>query len=226
MSTDPFSLFSQFSGELSLGLFTKEHAAASYEDIAQELGAQSFARVHQVHGNRAVRIHTAANATEDADGMLASVPGLALCISCADCQAFVIYAPKKRALGALHVGWRGLIGGAIEKFFDALKKECNIDASDTFVAAGPSLCMKCAEFSDPAQELPNVNTRFIRGRTVNLRGAAQERFEYCGVRPERFERHSDCTCCNRERYWTYRGGDQLSNATVHTNVFAAALMRE
>ncbi|HAI98417.1 TPA: hypothetical protein DCL30_02630 [Candidatus Peribacteria bacterium] len=225
MTGEPFPLFSSFTRELSLGLFTKAHSQPTYEAIAKELGAQSFARVNQIHGNRTVRISTPTNATVDADGMVTETSDLALCVTCADCQAFIVYAPERRVLGGLHVGWRGLIAGAIEEFFKTLEREFSITAGETFVAAGPSLCMTCAEFSNPARELPNVNTRFVRGRTVDLRGAAQERFEQSGVRPDRFERHGDCTRCLRDRYWTYRGGDQLSNAVVHTNVFAAALRR-
>lgn len=225
MITGPFPLFSRFEDALSLGLFTKEYPKPTYEGIAEELGAHTFVRLNQVHGNQTVRVQSAANATVDADGMITETSGLALCITCADCQAFIIYAPERRVLGALHVGWRGLIAGAIEEFFKTLQDEFSIPAGDTFVAAGPSLCMTCAEFSDPARELPNVNTRFIQGKIVDLRGAAQERFEFCGVRPNRFDRYSDCTRCLRDRYWTYRGGDQLSSDAVHTNVFAATLRR-
>jgi copper oxidase (laccase) domain-containing protein len=60
------------------------------------------------------------NRTEEADGMITDVPGLALNLRVADCQSFVIFSPKKNVLGLLHVGWRGLISGAIPEFFAVL----------------------------------------------------------------------------------------------------------
>lgn len=179
----------------------------------------------QVHGKRVMRVDHEIKKTEEADGMITDVPGLLLCVRWADCQNFVVYEPKKKVVGVMHVGWRGLIKGIIPEFFAVLKHEWNIDASDTFVGAGASLCQKCADFSDPASELPSIDPKYIKNRTVDLQRIAIDQLLSLGVKPDHFERTSDCTRCMPETYWTYRGGHREEVKNGYTNVLAA-MVRE
>ncbi len=226
MIATPFSLFRQFDDRLQIALFTKSDDIQSDTDAAKCLHVQSATGLHQMHGKRTVIIRTSSNRTEEADGMITDTPDLALCCRSADCQNFVVYAPEHGVVGALHVGWRGVVAGAIPEFFAVMKREWGILPSQTFVGAGPSLCQKCAEFSDPKNELPSLSPTFIDGKCVNLQGAATQQFLDCGVEPGHIERHPDCTRCHPETYWTYRGGDLEAVKQGHTNMLACALRRE
>lgn len=231
MIISPFTLFAPFRDRVRTAFFIKEDDIRSDEAAAKALGISKAAGLNQIHGNRTVIIRSASNRTEPADGMITDVPDLALCTRWADCQNFIIFAPERNVIGVLHVGWRGLIAGAIPEFFRVMKEEWNIDPSETFVGAGPSLCTQCAEFSDPMRELPSLPTEFIHGKTVDLRGAATDQFMRLGVRPDHFERHPDCTRCHPEGrsmlspYWTYRGGDRDAVKTGHSNMAVCALKR-
>jgi hypothetical protein len=138
----------------------------------------------------------------------------------ADCQPFVAYAPAHGVLGVLHVGWRGLKDGAIPAFFSLLREEWNIVPQDILIAAGPSLCTQCAEFTDPARELSTVAPMYVHGKHVDLRSAADHELLALGVEPEHLERHPECTRCQHNRYWTYRGGDRSAVKSGFTNVLA------
>ncbi len=223
MITSPFSLFRPFEDRLTTAFFTKTDDIRSDETAAKSLHVPNAAGLNQMHGNRTVIIRSASGRTEEADGMITDVPDLALCLRWADCQNFVIFAPERNVIGVLHVGWKGLIAGAIPEFFRVMKEEWNIDPPETFVGAGPSLCTQCAEFSDPMRELPSVPTGFIHSKTVDLQGAATDQFVRLGVRPDQFERHPDCTRCHPEMYWTYRGGDREKVKAGHTNLTAYSL---
>ena len=223
MIRSPFTLLQPFEKQLSVALFTKSDDIRSDAAAAQAMGAKNAAGLWQKHGNRTVVLREPSARTEQADGMLTDVPGLALCLRIADCQPFIIYAPQKSVVGLLHVGWRGLVANAIGEFFRVIREEWNIDPSETLVAAGPSLCTACAGFSDPAKELPNVPQEFIHGKTVDLQGTATAQLLSLGVRKESFERHPDCTRCHPETYWTYRGGDRESVKAGRTNVLASFL---
>lgn len=158
-----------------------------------------------------------------ADGIVTDRPGLALSTRSADCQSFIVFAPERSVLGVLHVGWRGLIAGAIPAFYAVLKREWNIDPRQTFVGIGPSLCPACAGFSDPVRELPNIPAAFVQGKNVDLRGAADAQLLALGLPRDHLERSLDCTCCHPEKYWTYRGGDREAVKAGHTNLLAAVL---
>ncbi|MBM3230859.1 polyphenol oxidase family protein [Candidatus Peregrinibacteria bacterium] len=202
------------------------------------------ARVHQIHGARTIRVHGPMDATEKADlsavalakadlsavalakadGMITDVAELPLVIRVADCQSFAVYVPEREIIGVLHAGWRGLLAGAIEEFFAVLKREWDVQPSDVWVAAGPSLCQQCAEFTDPAQELPGIDPTFFDGRRVDLRGIADAKLISLGVRKDHIERHPECTRCMPGRYWTYRGGDREAVMKGQSNMLHCKIL--
>ncbi|MEI8230136.1 MAG: polyphenol oxidase family protein [Candidatus Peregrinibacteria bacterium] len=221
MLLSPFVSLRPFSSHIHVALVGKEISQPSFVDCAQEVGASSFATLHQVHGNRTIVLRKASDRTEQADGMITDQPGLALISRAADCQPFVIYAPSKKILGVLHVGWRGMLAGAITEFFHVLQQEFEITGKETIVCAGPSLGTECAHFSDPTNELAVIDTKFIHGNQVDLMGAADAEFSSLGV--AHIERPFGCTCCQPEKYWTYRGGDKEAVKAGAVNMVVCGL---
>lgn len=221
MLRSPFSLFDQFSDRIAVAQWAKEDARP--HGVCDALRTKEEAYAKQVHGAKTGIVREAAVSVPDTDGLLTDRTGLALSVRFADCQSFVLYAPKRHVLGVLHAGWRGLVAGAIPEFFAVLKREWNIDAKDTWVAAGPSLCQRCAAFSDPEHELPSIPAAFMDKRNADLRGAADAQLFALGVMQGHLERSPDCTCCLPEKYWTYRGGDRQAVKEGQTNVLACVL---
>ncbi|MBI3816026.1 laccase domain-containing protein [Candidatus Peregrinibacteria bacterium] len=114
--------------------------------------------------------------------------------------------------------------GTIPSLYALLKTEWNIRPEETFVGAGPSLGFECAEFSNPKNELPSVPSSLVRGKLVDLQGAADRELDRLGVPREQRERLPDCTKCHPETYWTYRGGDREAVKEGWTNVLMALLL--
>ena len=224
MIDQPFSLFEPFADRFRISLFTKEDAVTSDAKAANQMRLEKVAGLHQVHGNKTVVIDESHDRTEQADGMLTKTSELVLATRWADCQNFVVYAPEKHVAGLLHVGWRGLIAGAIPAFFEALKCNFDIEPTDAYVGAGPSLCQQCADFSNPDSELPGIDPCFFDGNNVDLRGAADQSFFSLGVLPEHFQRHPDCTRCHPEHYWTCRGGHKEHVLKGSTNMLCCVLL--
>ena len=221
MLLSPFLIFAPLADRFAVALWSK----ADYRphDVCGAFGVKEEAYAEHVHGNRTAVVRDAVQYAPGADGLLTDRPGLALSTRWADCQSFVVYAPKRNVLGVLHAGWRGLVTGAIPEFFASMKREWNIDPEDTFVATGPSLCQKCAGFSDPWRELPTIPQQFINGKNADLRGAADAQLFALGLPHDHLERMPDCTCCRHEKYWTYRGGDRDAVKRGQTNLLAAVL---
>lgn len=191
--------------------------------MAQAIGVSQVAGLQQIHGNRAIRISQSSARTERADAMATDVPGLALCIRAADCQNIIVYEPTRHVLGIMHVGWKGLEAGMIKSLYELLKREWGIEPAETYVAAGPSLGKECAEFTDPAREMPSIASTFINGRNIDLAGAADHQLRTLGVRADRMERMTDCTKCHPEKYWTYRGGDREAVQSGQTNMLVCVM---
>lgn len=222
MIKNPFPIFTHFPKDLHVELFTKQDHIDADDDLITAGKYSAIVSLNQVHGGNVIATHIPSSRTEAADGVITEIPGLSLCIRVADCQSFVIYDPEHKVLGAVHAGWRGLLAGVIPNFFHLLHKKFHSKPRDIVVAAGPSLCLRCSEFSDPQAELPGIDTAFFHGKLVDLRGIAEKQLHDAGILPELFERHPDCTKCMSSTYFSYRGGDNeavksgLSNSVVCT----------
>lgn len=209
-------LFPQFAGQIDCRFLTKHDT--------REV-ALPRVRLQQVHGNRTVVAREPMDYTQEADGVISDVVGLHLTVRAADCQNFAVFAPQKRVAGALHVGWRGLIAGALSEFFKVLHAEFGIEPHETYVAAGPSMCLKCSEYRDPNFALrQQIDKRFVHGDQVDLQAAATMQLLDLGVPRDHFERHPDCTTCNPKEYITYRGGDREMVEQGKSNVLVATLL--
>jgi hypothetical protein len=132
----------------------------------------------------------------------------------------VVYAPERGVLGVIHAGWRGLTSGVLHKHFRVLEEEWNVTPAEVFIGAGPSLCQRCSEFTNPAEELRGIDPKFFDGRLVDLQGIATDQLISLGVPPERIERHPDCTRCKADVYWSYRA-DAATVKRSGRNVTAA-----
>lgn len=193
------------------------------KDDSREL-EEPYVRLTQVHGSTSVVVREHSINEHEADGSMTDKTGLTLLCRAADCQNFAVYAPEHHICGVLHSGWKGLLAGAIPAFVRALEKEWGISAADVHVAAGPSLCQQCAEFTDPASELSSVDPKFFDGRFVDLQGIADAQLFDCGIVKENFHRHPDCTRCNPQAYLTYRGGDRELVASGVSNFLVCTLL--
>ncbi len=205
MIVQPFSHLRTCDAWLDVGLFTKEDALTSDAQIAKEMRYDCFVGAEQIHGSHTVIIRNGNEDTSQADGQITDQEDLLLITRSADCQSFVIVEPTKKVIGVLHTGWKGLLSHAIGNFYTVLQEEYGIQAFDTLIGIGPSLCRECSEFSDPAVELPGIDSKFFHGKNVDLQGIANQQLVQVGVHLENIERHPDCTRCHPEKYCTYRG---------------------
>lgn len=223
MLVNPFSIFRPFP-KLTVTLWTKEDDLRK-DMIGSVITDQPLAVPREVHGNRTVIVRGPMAFTERADGLATDRTSLTLAILMADCQAFVAFAPQQGVIGLLHCGWRGLISGAIPSFVQTLTSEWSIAPADLLVAAGPSLCQACSQFTDPLRELPGIDPRFFQGRCADLQGIADDQWQQAGIPSGNRERHPDCTRCTPDRYWSYRGPDRDRVIAGYENMLTVALER-
>lgn len=213
MQKNPFTILKPFNDKLEVFLFTKEDNITSDDQIGDNV-----ASLWQVHGNKTIKVDSPTSREEQADGLVTDKKNLTLSIRMADCQPIIAYDPESNTIGLVHVGWRGLVAGAIPEFFKIM------NPASSYVCIGPSLCQKCAIFSDPKNELPDVDLKFVdETNSVDLMGAADEQLYELGVSLDRIERITECTSCNPYKYWAYRGGDRDAVKDGNTNVLACYL---
>ncbi len=95
----------------------------NHRRLAATLGYECLFEVHQVHGRRlrVARPHEdpAEVRQEEADGLVATHPGLAVGVRVADCVPVLLADPDTGAVAAVHAGWRGvearIVPAAVER---------------------------------------------------------------------------------------------------------------
>jgi purine-nucleoside/S-methyl-5'-thioadenosine phosphorylase / adenosine deaminase len=156
---------------LNLGRWTEDDPDAVEENRARALaltGAERFAFGRQVHGTTVVR--DGAEVVE-ADGQVATRPGVATMALTADCMPIALAAPG--AVGMVHAGWRGLAGGIVEEGVRAAR---GVAAA----AIGPCARGCCYEVGDEVREALGLEPAGGPA-LVDLPALAAERLRAAGV---------------------------------------------
>jgi len=79
------------------------------------------------------------------DASATNRPGLLLAIQTADCVPILIVDPKKRAVAAIHAGWRGTLSRITQKAVGRMLVEFGSKPADLLAAIGPSIGPCCYE---------------------------------------------------------------------------------
>jgi YfiH family protein len=87
-----------------------------------------WTQLHQVHGSTVVVVREPGERRGvDADAAVTAAAGCALAVRIAECAPVALLADE--AVGMVHVGWRGLLGGVLERAVEQVR----------VLGAGPSL---------------------------------------------------------------------------------------
>ena len=153
VSTGPYA-------QLNLGITRPDERQAvreNYHRFCAAIGADvnNLVMTHQVHGDT-IREASRADVLDDlldpmgyeADGLITNPPGLCLTIYYADCIPVLLYDPVKKAIAAVHSGWRGTSLGIAPKAAAKMTALYGSDPADILAAIGPGIGPCCFETHD------------------------------------------------------------------------------
>ncbi|MEZ5796082.1 MAG: peptidoglycan editing factor PgeF [Paracoccaceae bacterium] len=177
---------------------------------AMGVGIEALVTVNQVHSPD-VEIVTGPLAERPrADGMVTSVPGLALAVLTADCQPVLFADAEAGVIGAAHAGWRGAFSGVLEAVLG--KMEALGARRPSIVAViGPCISQRVyevgPEFLDTFRDEDPENARFFANGAgdrmlFDLPAYGLHRLRAAGVGLAEWTRH--CTYSDSERFYSYR----------------------
>ena len=110
-----------------------------------------------------------------ADAALTNHPALLLTIQTADCVPILLVDPKKRAVAAIHAGWRGTLRRIAAKAVGHLQMHFGSKPSDLLAAIGPAIGPCCyevgteiaADFLSQFSDAPDFFDEFRTGDEPN-----------------------------------------------------------
>lgn len=172
-------------------------------------------RVQQVHGDGVLVVDRGLAWREGLphDAMVTSLPGHALVISTADCLPILLFDPRRRAIGAVHAGWRSTVKRIAEKTMNTMVEVYDTDPGDVIAAIGPGIGVCCYEVDDPVVELLSRSlphwrafaTAKTNGRfNLDLSGINAKMLEEAGLRREHILQLGLCTACRPDLFYSYR----------------------
>ncbi|MGB2642778.1 MAG: peptidoglycan editing factor PgeF [Candidatus Acidiferrum sp.] len=188
----------------------------------------------QIHSDVIHLFDSPPSAPCSGDASITNRPGLLLAVQTADCVPVLLVDPKKRAIAAIHAGWRGTLARIAAKTIGAMQMHFATNPRDILAAIGPSIGGCCYEVgTDVAtqflSQFPDAHTYFEEFRTgdepnpvqwlnmmppghqpppkgvlLDLRKANRSQLLAAGLRPQNIFVSDLCTACRPDLLFSYR----------------------
>jgi hypothetical protein len=110
--------------------------------MREALGLDELVFATQVHGRTVIRIDAPPRGDRPAgegDALITDVPGLGLVCQTADCTPILLFDPQRRAVAAIHSGWRGTVQNIAAATVEAMQAAYGTRPQDLRAAIGPSI---------------------------------------------------------------------------------------
>jgi len=192
------------------------HAFTTRLGADVDLGLASAGRVRgaQVHGAvvAVVGAGDSGRVIEGADGLATADPQVVLAVHAADCVMLLLADPRRRAVAAVHAGWRGTAAGIAVEAVTVMADRFGCRPEDLRAAIGPCIGPCHYEVDEPVLERlrawpwwAEVVTHNARGRwQLDLREANRRQLRDAGVPAVQIETLDWCTFEHPDLFFSYR----------------------
>ena len=176
-------------------------------EIRRRFGAASgaTAMLKQVHSGRCVRADRAWNVDRpEADAVCTDRPRVLVGVRTADCLPILLVDPRRRAVAAVHAGWRGAAALVLPSAIESMVSEYGCKPGDIEAAIGPGIGPCCFEVGEEVagQFCEEFVDRDGPRPHVDLAGVLEAQLRRSGV--GRFATVGHCTSCDLDRYFSHR----------------------
>lgn len=86
------------------------------------------------------------------DALVTDQAGILLTVRTADCLPVLLVDPKRRAIAAVHAGWRGALARITQKTVGEMQRLYGSDPCNLLAAIGPSIRVCCYEVGEEVEE--------------------------------------------------------------------------
>ncbi|MCH7761445.1 peptidoglycan editing factor PgeF [candidate division TA06 bacterium] len=192
----------------------RENVAQNRDRFYQALGINPSRVIipGQVHGKEVFSYKSPITNHESpiCDGLITQTSGLVLGMTIADCLALFLYDPRKRVVGLLHSGWRGVHQGIVNEALRKMNREFGSEPEDCEVHMSPAIGPCCYEVGEEViQSFHKVAPEALEKRDsrvfLNLGKAVEIQLLKEGIKkinPPEADRI--CTACREKEFFSYR----------------------
>ncbi len=170
----------------------------------------------QIHSAAVVPIADPCADRPRADAAVTDRTGLLLAIVTADCAPVLLADPAAGVVGAAHAGWRGALGGVLEKTVGAMR-ELGAEPGRICAAIGPTIARSSYEVDEPFRaRFTAEDGRFFDGSSpghwhFDLPAYVAHRLRAAGV--ERIDDLARDTYAQPHSFYSFRRATHRGEAT-------------
>ena len=146
-----------------------------------------------------------------ADAVLTDRKGVLIGVLAADCVPLLIFDRIRHVAGAVHAGWRGTSKQILRNTIEMMKQRFSSSTGDILIAIGPSIKRCCYEVDGDVkgtvEDATGKGDYYVErdGKYyLDLSSANMMQAISAGVSETNIWRSGECTCCNPERFYSYR----------------------
>ena len=143
-----------------------------------------------------------------ADSLVTNVPGAALLLPVADCNAVAVHDPKHGVLALVHLGWKSTVADLATKVVQHLQQKYQSSATELRIYFSPAIKAESYVFETVSQlddpEWKDFLHKTDKGVGVDLPGYNRQRFIDAGVLPQSIEISLVNTATSDAYYSHYR----------------------
>ncbi len=200
------------------GFGTRHFSENDLRAAAAEYGAGPV-QLRQIHSARVLVLDEAPAGLPEADAAATRRPGLALVVKTADCLPLFLIDAERRAVAAVHAGWRGTARRIAVEAVESMTRAFGTGPASLLAALGPCIGGGCYEVGEDVAAPFRRDSHFaalfaaIPARPgkyfFDLRAANRAQLETTGVLPSNILEAGGCTHCD-SRLLSFRR-DRRSN---------------
>ena len=215
---------------------SRENVLENRRCFQSALGAVDLALVplRQIHSDVVHLFGAAPQEPCKGDASLTNTPGLLLGVQTADCVPILLADPNRRAVAAIHAGWRGTLARIAAKAVGQMQMRFGSRPADLLAALGPSIGSCCYEvgpelFTQFASQFADASDYFDEPRTgeepnplqwlnmmppghqpppknvrLDLRKANRSQLLAAGLPLKNIFASDLCTACRLDLFFSYR----------------------
>lgn len=208
------------------------HVRQNRDQLAKAMGLPegNVLFPEQTHGNhvKIVGATTRSEALTATDALVTAVPGICIAVLAADCVPILVYDSEKKAIAAIHSGWRGTVSKILSNTLHFMEQQFSSKMEHLKVCIGPSIGPDVYEvgeevvqaaheaFPDFADQVFHPSSQ--KGKAFfNLWKANKLQALASGVPENQVEITRVCTYSNPDQFFSAR-------RSFHEGRFAAGIM--
>jgi len=186
-----------------------ENVDENLRRLADVVGTQRerlFA-AYQVHGRSVTLVEPETEPRPRCDVLITRSPEKTLMLRFADCTPVLLADTKRRAVAAVHAGWRGSAVRAAGAAVAALTEAFGSDPKEVMAGIGPAIGPCCYSVGDDVVDAFEDRPWLFKDARLDLWEANRQALLEAGVPNENIEVSGICTRCESDRFFSHRAND-------------------